>query len=161
MDGQEAARLSLGLMESSEAVYLTTVDAEGFPQTRAMLNLRNISKYPELSGVFEKHNNDFLVYFTTNTSSPKVEQMKNNRKVCAYYCDAGLWRGLTLKGEIEIVSDDSVRHQLWQKEWSMYYSGGADDPDYLVLRLFPSSITGYHQMNHYTINPKRGDTWRN
>ena len=67
MDSNEAQRLSLDLMATAEAAYVTTIDPDGFPQTRAMFNLRRKEQFPGLAALFKDHQDDFLVYFTTNT----------------------------------------------------------------------------------------------
>ena len=41
MDQKESRKLCIDLLETGWPVYLTTIDAKGYPQTRAMLNLRN------------------------------------------------------------------------------------------------------------------------
>ena len=61
MNGKEAGQLSIELMEIAEAACLTTIDGHGFPLTRAMFNLRRREQFPGLSGVFGKHQDDFLV----------------------------------------------------------------------------------------------------
>lgn len=152
MNEDQAINLSLKLMEASEAVYLTMMDSDGFPETRAMLNLRNTKIYPGLKEVFQYHNVDFLTYFTTNTSSPKIERVKKNPKVCAYYCKPDEWRGLMISGFMEIVDDKNIKDELWQDNWTMYYPEGSEDMDYTVLCLRPTFLKGYHQFQQYTIN---------
>lgn len=152
MDEKRAVNLSLKLMEVSEAAYITMIDSDGFPETRAMLNLRNAKKYPGLKDIFQQHNSDFLTYFTTNMSSPKIERVKKNPKVCAYYCKPDEWRGLMVAGIMEIVDDKDIKYELWQDNWTMYYPGGVEDPDYVILRLQPTFLKGYHQLQQYTIN---------
>ncbi len=147
MDEKEARRLALELMERSEAAYLTTIDCDGFPQTRAMFNLRRVEQFPDLSGLFDKHRDDFLIYFTTNTSSSKVDQIKTNPRVSVYYCKPGEWRGLMLGGEIEIITDKKIKEKIWQNGWEMYYPDGAYDPDYTVLCLRPILAKYYHRLN--------------
>jgi general stress protein 26 len=78
MEKDEARYISLQLMEVAKAAYLTTIDIDGHPQTRAMFNLRNIYQFPNLRKLFYNHRADFLVLFTTNTSSIKVVQARNN-----------------------------------------------------------------------------------
>lgn len=46
MDEKAAKKLSLELMEIGETAILTTIDKDGFPKTRAMLNLRSRAQYP-------------------------------------------------------------------------------------------------------------------
>ncbi|KAF0215947.1 MAG: pyridoxamine 5'-phosphate oxidase-like FMN-binding [Geobacteraceae bacterium] len=150
MNEQEALRLAVELMESAEAAFLTTIDGDGFPQSRAMLNLRNARKFPELIGLFSGHRDDFTVYFTTNTSSPKVVQIRAKPAVSVYYCSPAEWRGLMLGGMMEIVADPGLKKALWQEGWEMYYPDGATDPDYTILRLAPAVAKYYHQMSNCT-----------
>jgi len=64
----------LEVIESASIVYLSTMDAEGFPSTRAMLNLRNKEQFPHLMAMYEKEENPLTVYLTTNTSSAKIKE---------------------------------------------------------------------------------------
>ena len=74
-------------MESADAAYFGTIDSDGFPQIRAMVNLRNKTQFPKLAGVFEGHEEDFLIYMTTDAVSAKFQQIKVNPKVSVYFCD--------------------------------------------------------------------------
>lgn len=154
MDKQQGKKLIIELMEISEACYLTTIDDLGFPQTRAMLNLRNSGLYPNLVPLFKKHNNDHLVYFTTNASSQKIIQIKNNPKVSVYYAKPIEWRGLMLGGTMEIVEEQAIKDALWQDSWTMYYPGGPTDDDYAILGLTPDILKLYHQLDFFTLYPE-------
>lgn len=135
---------ALALLESAEAAFVSTVDGEGWPQTRAMFNLRNRRQFPDFAPLFE--GGGFAVLFTTNTASPKVAAIRVNPKVAVYYCQAGDFQGLTLGGEMEIVSDPELRERLWRPQWEMYYPGGRDDPDHTILRLRPKLVRWYHRL---------------
>ncbi len=152
MDKRDAERLSLELLETAEAAILTTMDTEGYPQTRAMFNLRRTEQFPGLAGVFKDHRKDYLVYFTTNTSSPKVGAIKNNPRVSVYYHKPKEFRGLMLSGKIEIVKGKKVKESIWQQGWEMYYPGGPHDPDHTVLCLRPMLAKYYHQLNFFHFN---------
>ena len=154
MDERDAKKLSLELMEIAEAAYVTTIDHNGFPQTRAMFNLRRKEQFPALSELFIKHHDDFLVYLTTNTSSSKITHIKKNPKVSIYYCKPSEWRGLMLGGEVEVVTDKAIKEAIWQKGWEMYYPLGPHDPDHTVLKLLPMVAKYYHQLNFFTFNFK-------
>ncbi len=136
-------------MEIAEAAYVTTIAPDGFPQTRAMFNLRRREQFPRLSDLFKTHKDDFLVYLTTNTSSSKITHIKKNPKVSIYYCKPSDWRGLMLGGEVEIVTDKVIKEAIWQKGWEMYYRGGPHDPDHTVLCLRPMFARYYHQLNFF------------
>jgi general stress protein 26 len=142
-------KLSIELMEIAEAAYVTTIDPDGFPQTRAMFNLRREEQFPGLAALFKDHRDDFLVYFTTNTTSPKIDHIKKNPKVSIYYCKPGEFRGLMLSGEMETVTDLAEKEKIWQEGWEMYYPGGVHDPDHTVLRLRPMAAKYYHQLDSF------------
>lgn len=154
MDEKDALKLSVELMEIAEAAYVTTIDPDGFPQTRAMFNLRRKEQFPGLAALFKDHQDDFLVYFTTNTSSPKIAHIKKNPKVSIYYCKPGEFRGLMLSGEMETVMDRAEKEKVWQKGWEMYYPGGVNDPDHAVLRLRPIAAKYYHQLDSFYFDLK-------
>lgn len=141
------------LMSEAKAAVLTTIDKQGWPSTRAMLNLRNVETYPNLVPVFDSHRNDLLVYFTTNTSSGKVSQIESNEKASVYYCDPLTWRGLMLGGVISVVSDPAIKEKIWQKDWTMYYPGGVHDPDYSILCLVPRVVKYYEYLDSVSWNP--------
>lgn len=152
MDEMQARRGALELMEISEAAYLATIDTTGGPRIRATFNLRRTVQFPGLTPLFKKHDKDFLVYFTTNTSSWKVAQAQGNPAVAVYYCIPEDFRGLELTGRIEVVEDMDIKRSVWQKGWELYYPGGVEDPDNAVLALRPASARYYHRLDKCTID---------
>jgi general stress protein 26 len=80
MSENEIREMCFQLMETSKAAYLTTIDSKGYPHTRAMFNLRNKEMWPRLVPIFSEHQEDFVVIFTTNTSSSKVSHIRINPK---------------------------------------------------------------------------------
>jgi general stress protein 26 len=154
MEKKDAKRLSLELLETSEAAILTTIDPDGFPQSRAMFNLRSAAQFPGFVELFKRHKDDFLVYFTTNTSSPKTAQIKVNPRASVYYHKPAEFRGLMLSGEMEIVTDSKVKESIWQPGWEMYYPGGVHDPEHTVLRLVPLVAKYYHQLRFFHFDLK-------
>lgn len=144
---KEFIKQGLELIKKADAAYLTTIDKNGFPSTRAMLNLKNSKKFPKLVDFMSRFDDDLTLFFTTNTSSVKVSQIINNAKVSVYYCDPESWHGFMCQGEIEVVSDKSVKHSLWLDEWEMYYPGGRDSEDYAILKLKPGYVKSYYQFN--------------
>jgi len=157
MEKEEAKILSLELMETAEAVYLNTIDKDGFPNTRALFNLRNKEQYPGLVELFQKHRDDLLIYFSTNTSSRKVQQIRANPAVSVFYCNPKKFHGLMLAGKIEIVADPEIKKALWQEGWEKYYPNGVDDPDFTILRLSPIFARGWYQFGpfEFTLKEKK------
>ena len=134
-------------MEESKAAYLTTIDSDGFPLTRAMFNLRNKEQFPEFSEFFKKQQNLFSIYISTNTSSNKVTHLSKNHKMCVYFCDAEDFKGFMLGGLVEIVDDIEIKKAIWLDWWTKYYPEGLEDPDYTLLRLEPKNARFYYKLN--------------
>ena len=143
--GQDTRQLCLDLMATSPVCHLTTIDAQGFPHTTAMNNLRCAKEYPSLVKLYEGPDREFLLYVTTSVQSDKMARTRANPKVSAYFCDPGQVIGLMLSGEIQVVTDQALKAAVWQKGWSMYYPNGPDGPEYGVLRLAPTTVKGWLQ----------------
>ncbi len=140
MNEIEMREFSTKLLEEANVACLTTIDENGYPHTRGIFNLRNVKQFPTLVKVFEPHQEDLLIYISTNTSSSKVEHIKSNPKISYCVLDPKTSRGLTLGGEIEIVPDDKIKHNLWVDGWDRYYPKGITDEDYTVLKLLPKAV---------------------
>jgi general stress protein 26 len=156
MELEEARNLSLELMRTSKAAYLTTIDSNGYPITRAMFNLRNEEQFPEFNDFFNGLRNKFDIYISTNTSSSKTEQIKKNPKICVYFCEPEEFKGVMFGGEVELISDMKVKQKIWLDWWTRYYLKGIEDPDYTLLRLKPKTAQVYSKLQKVQFNPGEG-----
>ena len=154
-DEEELRQVCIRLLNEAWPVYLTTIDRDGFPQTRAMFNLRNGEKFPKLKSLFSNHKDEFYVIFSTNTSSTKTEDIKTNPKASAYYCLPDEWRGVMIGGTLEIEADVGIKQAIWHDGWEKYYPSGYDDPDHTVLRFHGRITRGWNQSKTFRI--KIGD----
>ena len=102
--------------------YISSVDQEGFPWTKAMLKPR-------------KREGIKTFYFTTNTFSIRVAQYKANPKASIYFCDAKSFKGMMLRGTMEVLTDAVSKEMIWRKGDTQYYPGGVTDPNYCVLKF--------------------------
>jgi len=152
MNETEMRELSLDLMRCSEAAFLGTINKDGYPNIRAMNNLRNAEQYSRLIPLFEKQKEDFMILFSTNTSSEKVSHIRKNPKVSVYYKKPGKWQGVTLIGEVEIVKDPNVILSIWDDTWKKFYPLGYNDPDHTVLRIFPKKAKGWNSEKFTTFS---------
>ncbi len=127
------------IIQSSECAQIATFgkdETEGFPEIRALLNLANPKKYPKLKDKAISVDGETLtIYFTTNTSSRKVRQLRANNKACLYFVLPKKFKGVSAIGTIEEVTDQSVKEDFWQTGWYIYYHKGAKDPDYTLLKF--------------------------
>ncbi len=133
----------LDVMRQSEAMYLTSLDDEGAPCTRAVFNLRRESQFPGLRGLFSSPENPLRVYVATNTSSEKVRQLGNDPRVSFYYCLPATFHGVMLSGRVTEITDQGVKDRIWQDGWEIYYPSGRGDPDYMLLELRPTRARGW------------------
>lgn len=110
-------------MAKAKTAFLSSVDEEGFPVTRAMLAPRKIE------------GNE--LYFSTNTSSQKVKQFLQNPKACVYFYEKGRFKyqGATLKGTVVVCTDQEAKDMIWKFGDSLFYKKGVTDPDYCVLKF--------------------------
>jgi len=123
---RDAATTIGNLIDKQGVSFISSVGEDGYPCTKAMLPPR----IREGIRVF---------YFTTNTSSMRVRHFKENPKACIYFCDKRFFRGVMLKGTMEVLEDDESRRLIWHEGDTMYYPKGVDDPDYCVLRFTAES----------------------
>ena len=102
--------------------FISSVDREGFPWTKAMLAPR-------------KREGIKTFYFTTNTFSIRVAQYKENPKACIYFCDAEGFKGMMLRGTMEVLTDAASKEMIWRDGDTQYYPGGVTDTNYCVLKF--------------------------
>ncbi len=127
---QEAMAKSLSLIEESSFCLLGTNGDDGFPNIKGMTNL--------------KHKGLKKIWFSTNTSSRRVQQLRKDNRACVYYVGEKSFRGLMLVGTIEILQDIESRKMLWSDGAEIYYPLGVEDPDYSVL-CFTAQQGNYYE----------------
>jgi len=110
------------MIDKTSVSIISSVDSAGFPNTKAMLPPR-------------KREGIKCFYFTTNTSSMRVGHYNKNDKACIYFFDKRFYRGIMLKGRMEVLEDKNSKEMIWQDGDEMYYSKGVTDPDYCVLKF--------------------------
>lgn len=111
-------------IERRKVSLISSIDDEGYPIIRAMLKPR-------------KHVGLKTFYFSTNTSSLKVQQYRKNPNASIYFYHKGLvkYTGVMLKGKMEALTDQETKNMIWKTGDSIFYKRGVTDPDYCVLRF--------------------------
>ena len=122
IDMKDATKTIGGIIDKAGVSIISSVDSEGFPNTKAMLPTR------KRVGIKE-------IYFSTNTSSMRVKQFIENPKSCLYFFDRRFFRGVMLRGNMEVLTDAASKEEIWEKGDEMYYPLGVTDPDYCVLKF--------------------------
>ena len=106
-------------IRQQEALYVASVDGDGYPNIKAMFVPRRIE-------------GDSL-YLSTNTSSMRAKQYMENPKASVYIVQGG--EGIMLIGTMEILQDLESKKSIWRDEDVQYYKEGVTDPDYCVFKF--------------------------
>lgn len=101
--------------------FISSITKDGYPKTRAML--------------LPVKREDNVFWYHTNTSSQKVQQFRDNPKACIYFCDPASYTGIVFIGTMEVLEDQETKDRFWKDGYTMYYSKGATDPDFCVLKF--------------------------
>lgn len=126
------------LIDNATVTIISSIDENGFPNTKAMLPPR-------------KREGISYFYLTTNTSSMRVNQYDSNSKACIYFFDSNKFKGLMLKGNMEVLHDSESKEMIWRTGDEMYYPEGVTDPDYCVLRFTTQSARFYNNFKSENI----------
>lgn len=113
----------LDFINKQKVAFIASVDDGGFPNMKAMLMPRKID--------------GCCFYFSTNTSSLRVTQYRENPKASLYFFNKGRFRyeGVMLIGAIEVMEDEHTKKEMWRLGDRLFYKKGVGDPDYCVLKF--------------------------
>ena len=111
-------------IKKQKVSFICSLDEEGFPNIKAMLKPRKCVGLKEF-------------YFSTNTSSMRVRQYRENPNASIYFYHKGLirYKGVMLTGTMEVLTDQETKNMIWRKGDTIFYKQGVTDPDYCVLKF--------------------------
>jgi len=155
MEEKELKQECLKLVETVESMYLGTNGTDGTPQIRIMSNMRNpqsCTKAPK--ELFAELGNSFTAYMITSHSSPKMREIRANPNVSLYYCNPAEFHTLLLTGTAEEVPDMELKKLIWQDEWKIHWPGGAEDPEFVLLKMSPTNAKGWNKEGPFELELK-------
>ena len=125
------------MADKAKVVLLGSVDPKGFPQIKAMLRPR-------------KRNGIKEFWFSTNTSSMRVQQFEKNPRACIYFYDCkSFYHGVMLVGTIEVLHGKEATELTWKRGDKMYCEERVRNQDYCVLKF---TATKGRQYSHLESN---------
>ncbi len=126
-------------IDKQKVSFICSIDNENYPNVKAMLKSKKRIELKEF-------------YFSTNTSSMRVSQYRNNSKASIYFYHKGLIKyvGVMLKGKMEVLTDQETKNMIWEKGDTLFYKKGVTDPDYCVLKF--TAISGRYYCDLKTEN---------
>jgi len=122
------------LIDKQSVGFISSVDEDGFPNTKAMLapcQREGIKTF----------------FWHTNSPSMRIKQYKENPKACIYFYDKRFFRGVMLKGTMNVLDDEKTKKELWKDEYSIYYKGGRDGGDFIILKFTAETGRYYSNFN--------------
>ena len=87
---RDAEKTIGNIIDKQKICHISSVDGDGYPNTKAMLSPR------KREGI--RH-----IYLSTNTSSMRVAQFRENPKACLYFEDRRFFRGVMLVGTVDVI----------------------------------------------------------
>jgi general stress protein 26 len=135
----------LDSLSKADYVIFNTVDENGFPQTRAMVNLH------KGNAVAPVKDGKVTLYYVTKEGTNKVLQIRNNPHASAYYLDAKNVVSALYSGAVEEVKDLETKKAIWA-DWMKNIYKAPDDPGFVVIRMVPT-----HLKVDIKAKPEQGD----
>ena len=117
-------------MKACATVELATVDSNGYPDVRTILNAANTEA------------ENLNLHFLTMVDSPKMAQIAADPRACLYFYDPATHKSVRLYGDMSVDRDTADRIKYWRDEW--LHSGWRwDDPNLVVLVFASKSYKFY------------------
>mgnify|MGYP001614122952 CR=1 FL=1 len=118
---KEAITQASEIIEKTRHCLVATNGDDGYPNIKTMTN--------------RKHDGFKTIWFATDTSSNRVQQLKRDKRACVYCLDAETAKGLMLVGDMEILHDIELKRMIWIKGEEKYNPLGVEDPEWCLLRF--------------------------
>ena len=112
------------MVATAQVITVASIDENGYPRPVPMVKIKD---------------EDGAIYVSTGTSSAKTAHFKANPKA-----GVSIMKGdssIVYTGEMEVVTDSSVKRSLWGDWMLPHFPGGVEDPEYCVLKFMPKSAT--------------------
>ena len=118
--GSESLEKLRELIKDIDFCMLTTIDEEGDPHSRPMSSNGDIDPNGDL-------------WFFTNASSLKVNEVAHSPKVNVSFADPDKQRYVSVTGVAQLVRDREKIDELWRPQFKIWFPQGKDDPEVALL----------------------------
>lgn len=78
---------------------------------------------------------EFVIWIGTNPNLRKVTEVAENSKVTFAYQDTKQKSNLVIYGHATIESNLQLRKKYWKEEWKLFFPGGPESEDYVLIRI--------------------------
>lgn len=111
-------------IDKQKVSFICSIDDENYPNVKAMLKPRKRNSLKEF-------------YFSTNTSSMRVNQYKSNPNASIYFYHKGLIKyvGVMLKGKMEILTDQETKNMIWKTNVLLNFTEEIETNNFIMKLL--------------------------
>jgi len=109
------------LIKGIRIAMLTTVEEDGGLRSRPMAT--------------QKEEFDGELWFFTSDETPKVGEIRKDRRVNLSYADPDDNRYVSLSGTARVVRDKEKARELWNPALKAWFPQGVDEPDLVLLNV--------------------------
>jgi general stress protein 26 len=83
---------------------------------------------------------DLTIWFATNPSSRKVQELAKDPHVTLLYFDAANKGYVTVRGTATLVRDPQEKSTRWKEDWAGMYKDKNRGDDYLLVKVVPDTL---------------------
>lgn len=130
---QNPEHIIMKLIEKRSVAYISSIDSEGYPNTRSALPPRHIEGIK-------------VLYFIADTAMMRTRQYKKNPKACVFFYEKSRRRGVMMRGTMEVLTDEQSKRLVWRSGDVSDYQEGPSDPSYCALRFTAQSGRFYSDL---------------
>lgn len=120
-DRNENVRKLGEMIKGIEFAMLTTTEADGLLRSRPMAT--------------QQVDFDGDLYFFTQASSPKVDEVEHEHNVNVSYAKPDDQRYVSVSGKARLVRDRAKIEELWNPALKAWFPKGLDDPELALLKV--------------------------
>lgn len=114
------------LIKKTRIGMLTTFDGDGRLHSRPMATV-------DIDA-------DGNVWFLTDKTSHKAEEIADEPRVCVGYADIDNQNYISIGGVAELLDDREKLQALWNPAYHAYFPRGLDDPDLCLLKVISTHV---------------------
>jgi general stress protein 26 len=109
------------MIQDIDFAMFTTLDRDGSLRSRPMST--------------QKTEFDGNLWFFTEASSPKADEVEDNQRVNLSYADKDSNRYVSVSGQATLVRDKAKAKELWNPPLKAWFPKGLDDPNLALIRV--------------------------
>jgi general stress protein 26 len=117
-------QIARDIIMQSGTCTLISLDSSGHPRARVM------DPFPV--------DDDFVVWFGTNTKSRKVAEISADSRVVVHYYDKLQAAYVSIYGNADVITSEKHLKKYWKSSWQKFYPNYPDG--YALIKVVPEHI---------------------